>query len=261
MTARGISTALYGWMERYAREGQAWDWERIYSDCAEAGVDAVETDPLPEKVRVLERLGLRVSSSYIGIPLAEPLAAGMLDERVLPVARRLADAGGTTLVLNADVPDSPPADPAATPVNIGRNLTRIAELVAPLGLEVAMHNHADEPVRAAAELDAVIRHADPSVGLCIDTGWAVVAGADPVAWARDHAARVRAFHLRTVDAAGVPAEDLTTGDPSIAGLLAAVPDFGGWLILELWHPQPLQPQGSMIAANRRSVELLRRLGV
>jgi sugar phosphate isomerase/epimerase len=251
VSARGIATALYGWMERYAREGVEWDWERIYDDCAAAGVDAVETDPLPEKVRILERLGLRVSSSYIGIPLDEPLPGAVFAERILPVAHRLADAGGTTLVMNADA--------FSTPRVLADNLNRIAGAVAPLGLEVALHNHADEPVRAAAELSAVIELADPSVGLCIDTGWAVVAGHDPVAWAREHAARVRAFHLRTVDAAGTPAEDLTSGAPDIRALLAAAPGFDGWLILELWHPDAMRPSGSMIEANRRSVELLRGL--
>jgi sugar phosphate isomerase/epimerase len=250
VTPRGIATALYGWMERYAREGVEWDWERIYGDCAESGVDAVETDPLPEKVRILERLGLRVSSSYIGIPLDEPLPERVFDDSILPVARRLADAGGTTLVMNADV--------SSTPEILGENLTRIAERVAPLGLEVALHNHADEPRRASAELSAVLDHADP-VGLCIDTGWAVVSGHDPVAWAREHASRVKAFHLRTVDAAGTPVEDLTTGAPDIPSLLGAVPDFGGWLILELWHPEPLVPRASMIEATRRSVRLLRDL--
>ncbi len=261
MRARGIATALYGWMERYEREGVDWDWERIYSDCAESGVDAVETDPLPEKVRILDRLGLAVSSSYIGTPLIEPLTESVFAERIMPVAQRLAGAGGSTLVLNPDVPEGAPRDPdaGASARAIGANLTRVAERVAPLGLRVAMHNHAAEPVQAARDLAAVAEHADPAVGLCIDTAWAVVAGADPVEWARQHAARVHAFHLRTVDADGVPAEDLTSGAPDIAELLGAVPDFDGWLILELWHPEPLAPRGTMIEANRRSVELLRRL--
>jgi sugar phosphate isomerase/epimerase len=244
-------------MERYARDGVEWDWERIYGDCAEAGVDAVETDPLPEKVRILDRLGLRVSSSYLGLPLDAPLPDELMRDRVQAVATRLADAGGTTLVLNADPPGLD--DPAAAARAVGDNLRRVADVADRHGLRLVLHNHADEPVRASVERAAVLEHADQRAGFCLDTGWAVVAGDDPVARAREHGDRIGALHLRTVGADGVPAEDLSSGRPSMPDLLDALPDFDGWLILELWHPPQLMPAGSMLEANRRSVQLLRGL--
>lgn len=255
MTARGISSALYGWMEAYARDGVDWDWDRIYGDVAAAGFDAVETDPTPAKVAVLDRLGLRVSSSYVGMSLDDPLSEERLEERVLPVARRLAEAGGATLVMNAD----PTPGVALDPRVVGGNLSLVADRVAPLGLRVALHNHAPEPERFAAEVASVLDHADASVGFCLDTGWAAVAGADPVAFARDHADRMLAFHLRTVDADGVPAVDLTAGTPDVRALLDAVPGFDGWLIAELWHPAPYHADVSFPDANARSVQHLRSL--
>lgn len=252
MSPRGVSAALYGWMEAYARDGVDWDWDALYGACAEAGYDAVETDPTPEKVGVLDRLGLRVSSSYVGMPLDDPLTEALLEERVLPVARRLAEAGGSTLVMNADPTPGRLLDPRV----VGANLSLVAQRVASLGLRVALHNHAAEPERFAAEV-ASVEHADAAVGFCLDTGWAAVAGADPVAFARQYADRMLAFHLRTVDADGVPAEDLTSGTPDIAALLEAVPGFDGWLIVELWHPAPHQAALSFPAANARSVAHLR----
>lgn len=258
MRAQGVATALYGWMERSARDGVAWDWESLYTACADAGVDAVETDATPDKREILERLGLRVSASYIGMPLTGAFADLGVEERVLPVARRLADAGGTILLLNADGPHASGFAPKthADVRRQGENLSRIAERVAPLGLRVALHNHADTADAAAQDLAAVIEHADPAVGLCIDTGWAWAAGHDPVAWAREYAPRVYAVHLRNAQA-GVPTETLFDGEIDIDAFLDALGDYEGWLTLELWHPEPLEPLSDMAAAVRASAGRLR----
>jgi inosose dehydratase len=259
MRPLGISTALYGWMERYRRDGIDWDWQRLFGDCAEAGVDAVETDPLPDKLTILRDLGLGVSSSYIGMQLWQPLQRPHIEDEILPVAERLAAASGSTIVMNADLPKDAPPESALDPRIQGENLSRIADAVAPLGLDVALHNHADHREAAQRDLDSVVLWSEPSVGLCIDTGWAVVSGHDPVQWITAHRSRVRALHLRTVAAGGVPAEDLTTGTPAMGPLLGALSGFDGWLILELWHPEPLQPARTMIEAVRRSTGLLRRI--
>lgn len=260
MRIRGVSTALYGWMERFAREGIEWNWDSLYGACADAGVDAVETDPFPEKLAILHRLGLRVSSSYVGIPLTVPFNEIDLAGRILPTAERLANAGGTTLLLNADPVEW--GDGAAKTLNDaklqGENISRIAEEVKKLGLETALHNHSADHDDAQRDLESVVLHASEDVGLCIDTGWAVVAGHDPIAWARAYPARVLALHLRTI-AGDAPAEDLATGEPRINDLLDALPEFTGWVGIELWHPHSMNPRGRMVDAVRRSAELVRSL--
>lgn len=258
MRPAGVATALYGWMERAARDGVDWDWHSLYGACAAAGVDAVETDPTPPKLAILERLGLRVSASYVGIPLH--IGDVDIDGRVLPVAERLAAAGGRDLILNADqddwsVPLRKTADDARRQ---GEQLSRIAARVAPLGLRVSLHNHADDAGNAARDLESVVVHADPAVGLCIDTGWALVAGHDPVAWAREHGDRVFAMHLRS-QRGRTSTEDLLDGELDVAALIAALPQYDGWLTLELWHPEPLEPTGTMGDAVRRSAAHLRGL--
>jgi len=259
MSAR-IATALYGWMERFARDGVEWDWHSLYGACAASGVTGVETDPTPEKRAILEGLGLRASASYIGMPLTPAFAELDIEGRVLPVARRLAEAGGRVLVMNSDPVDAAGTLPRA-PADVarqGENLSRIAELVAPLGLRVALHNHADTYDLAAADLASVIEHADAAVGLCIDTGWALTAGHDPVAWARDHRERVLAVHLRD-QRDGIPTEALGEGELDVAGFVHALGDYDGWLTLELWHPPTMTPRGTMGDAVAAAVRLLRGL--
>jgi sugar phosphate isomerase/epimerase len=235
VTPAGVATALYGWMERARRDGLEWDWRSLYTACAAAGVDGIETDPQPEKLAILRDLGLAVSGSYLGLPLAAPELD--LDAAVLPLAERLAGAGGRVLTLNADpLPGAGPrtADDARRQ---GERLSRAAELVRPLGLRVALHNHADR---------------------IEDVHWAAVAGHDPVAWAGEHADRVLGLHLRN-GRGRVPTEDLADGDVDVAAVLAALPGYREWLTLELWHPDTMTPQRSMAEDTRRAADFLRAL--
>lgn len=248
-------------MERFRRDGVTWDWPMLYGACAEAGLDAVETDPQPEKLAVARSFGLAVSASYIGLPLHLPFAQLDVERAVRPVAERLADAGGRHLILNADWPggySSPPVKTDKQAKQQGENLSRIAGLVNELGLRVSMHNHADKRQRAEMDLKSVVSYADPLVGLCLDTGWAYVAGCDPVQWMRDHPERIRSFHLRN-HRGTVPTEDLLDGDVDIPGLLqaAAAAGYEGWLTLELWHPETMQPDRPMVEDTRRSIDYLR----
>lgn len=263
---RGFSSALYGWMERFKRDGVAYDWHVLYRACAEAGADAVETDATPEKLAIARTYGLQVSAAYIGKPLHLDYAALDVERTVLPNAERLAAAGGSDLLLNADrTQGSHEGGAAKTEDDFkrqGENMTRIAELVrARFGLRTAMHNHAADPWHAEGDLRSVLQHADPSlVGLCVDTGWAIAAGQDPVAWVRDHPERICAFHFRNGHGA-TPTEDLLEGEVDFPALIEAAraADYSGWFGLELWHPDTISPQRSMGEDFRRSVDYVRSL--
>jgi inosose dehydratase len=257
MRPAGIATALYGWMERYRRDGVDWDWRLLYGACAAAGVDAVETDPQPDKVAILQDLGLAVSGSYLGLPLTHPEPLD-LRATVLPLAERLAASGGRTLTVNADPRPGGAARTADDARREGERLSALAALVQPLGLRIAVHNHADRCDDASLDLEAVIRYADDAVGLCIDAHWATVAGHDPVRWATEHAPRVFGLHLRN-GRGPVPTEDLLEGDVDVPALLAALPGYDGWLTLELWHPDSMTPERSMEEDTRRAADALHTL--
>ena len=81
----------------------------------------------------------------------------------------------------------------------GERLQRAADIVRGRGLDVALHPHAATHVESEEELERMLERSD--IGLCVDTGHAVVGGWDPVAVTRRHVARLRHVHLKDVDGA------------------------------------------------------------
>ena len=75
------------------------------------------------------------------------------------------------------------------------------ERCAARGLRAALHPHAATQIESVEEVEAVLARTTSALGLCLDTGHAVVGGGDPVALARRHAQRLVHLHLKDVDAA------------------------------------------------------------
>jgi len=259
LRSRGISSNMYGWVERWKADGKEPTWESLYAACAEAGLDAVETDATPEKLALARAAGLAVSASYVGAELHGEY--GALEAEVLPFAERLAAAGGSELIVNAD-PYGGWKQPLPRPESVlqrqGDNLSRLAERALALGLRLSMHNHAADHERALADLRMVVQYASSSVGLCVDTGWAHVAGCDPIEWVRQYPERIYAIHLRN-QRGRTPTEDLLEGDLDLAAFLRALDaaDYDGWLTMELWHPPETKPVRTMTEDVARSCAWLR----
>ncbi|MGG3468203.1 sugar phosphate isomerase/epimerase family protein [Neobacillus pocheonensis] len=260
MNILGFSSNMYGWTERWKMDGKKIEWNEIFQACAEAGLDAVEIDADPEKLKLARSYGLEVSASYIGLPLHEPFNNLDVERNVLPFAERLAAANGTDLLLNADPISwkTPIAKSEDHFKQQGENLSRISELVAPMGLKVCLHNHAADNHNATGDLRSVVQYADPRVGLCVDTSWAYVSGCNPIEWVNAYPDRIYAFHLRNQNG-NVPTEDLLEGDINFASLIdsAASAQYRGWLALELWHPQNTKPKRSMTEDVQLSINYLR----
>ncbi|MGM0834789.1 MAG: sugar phosphate isomerase/epimerase family protein [Bacillota bacterium] len=261
MEILGFSTGLYGWTERYWLEHKKdAPWEELFHRCREAGLDAVELDPLPELVELAKSYNLAVSSAYVGLQLHEKEID--LEGSIMPVARRLAEAGGRDLLINADPKGGWGVSLPKTEEEFkrqGDHLSRIAAAVCDLGQKVSMHNHADDLHNAEGDLRSVIDYASPEVGLCIDTGWAHVAGFDPVEWIRKYHERVYSFHLRN-QKGRVPTEDLMEGDMNFQHLIQALHDvnYNGWLTFELLHSEEVQPRRTMVEDTRHSIEFLKK---
>ncbi len=85
-----------------------------------------------------------------------------------------------------------------------------------------------------------------------------MAGHDPLDWFRSYPDRIAHLHLRN-QRGTVPSEDLLEGDLDMEALLDALPDYTGWLTLELWHPDTMTPQRSRVEDARRSADYLRTL--
>ncbi|MDR6884845.1 TIM barrel protein [Bacillus sp. 3255] len=265
MNILGFATNMYGWTERWQRDGrpEPHSWDDLLRECAEAGLDAVEIDATSEKLALARKYGLAVSASYLGLQIHEPFEKLDYETCIAPYAARLAAAGGKHLLLNADPWGSwthPIPKKEEHFIRQGENLSEIARKVAPLGIRVSLHNHAADPYHAEGDLRSVVKYADPAVGLCVDTAWATVAGCDPIAWIRSFPERIHYFHLRN-QAGRMPAEDLLEGSIAFDELIRAVKDisYEGWLALELWHPPGMEPLRSMIEDYRRSKLFLQEL--
>ena len=130
--------------------------------------------------------------------------------RGMPLSRR-------PVLARADFPD------------YGRRLTELAEHLAARGVPMTYHHHMGTVIETEQEVDLLMEHTGPAVGLLVDTGHMVYAGGDPLALARRHAARVNHVHckdIRRAVLAQARARDLSFLDAVLAGVFT-VPGDGG----------------------------------
>jgi inosose dehydratase len=80
----------------------------------------------------------------------------------------------------------------------GPRLTGFAEKLSGLGLTLVYHHHMGTLVQSEAEIDRLMRETGSAVRLLLDTGHATWGGADPVALARRHRARIAHVHAKDV---------------------------------------------------------------
>jgi len=132
---------------------------------------------------------------------------------------------------------------------LGERMTAVADAVAARGLDLVYHHHMGTVVESAEDIHALMRSTGPAVKLLLYTGHATFAGADPVGLARQYRARIGHVHCKDVRLAvmrSARAEDWSFLDAVVAGVftvpgdggidfaavLAALPGYGGWLVVE-----------------------------
>lgn len=115
------------------------------------------------------------------------------------------------------------------------------------GLGVVFHHHAGTPVETPEQIASLVEHTD--VGICFDTGHALVGGGDPVEVARLCDGRVEHLHLKDVDpallarlrAGELPLDQAWAdgifcpfgeGAVDFASVLELFAGFDGWTVLE-----------------------------
>jgi inosose dehydratase len=135
--------------------------------------------------------------------------------------------------------------------DFGARLTEFASHLSACGIGLVYHHHMGTVVESAAEIDRLMAVTGDTVGLLLDTGHAVYAGADPAALVRRHGDRIGHVHCKDVRREvlrRVRADDTSfldavlegvftvPGDGGIdfCGVLAelAAADYNGWLVVE-----------------------------
>ncbi|MBX3064464.1 MAG: sugar phosphate isomerase/epimerase [Anaerolineae bacterium] len=116
-------------------------------------------------------------------------------------------------------------------------LNEAADNVLAQGLKFAYHNHHFEFVPTSEGLiphEVMRQHLSPSILFEIDTYWAQVGGADPVALVKDLGKRAPLLHIKDGPAKlGVPQTAVGEGVVDVRGLVAASKDTAEWLVVEL----------------------------
>jgi inosose dehydratase len=259
----------------------------VLSQMRDLGLAATELGPLgflPEephaKAELLRSYGLAAVGEFVPVVLH--------DSRVDPVPvldaalDGLAAAGAGVVVLAAatgtDGYDEKPRLDASDWRRVTTTLDALSERAAERGITAALHPHVGTVVESAEEIDRVLTGS--RVGLCLDTGHALVGGADPVAIAKDATDRIRHVHLKDVDLdwaeqvrSGAVAysaavaqglyRPLGQGQVDIAAIVAALESarYQGWYVLEQDTVLEGEPDGRGPAADVQAcLDHLRSLG-
>lgn len=253
--------------------------DRVLRELAAIGLTATELGPdgylatEPAAIRdLLDGYGLRLVAGFVPAVLHDP---DRLDTELKAVDRQaatLAGAGADLLVLAAATGSdgyeaSEDLDDAAWR-HLAAGIEQVEEVTARHGLVTALHPHYGTVVERADQVDQILDRSD--VGLCLDAGHLMVAGADPVAITRSWLDRVRHVHLKDVAAdlaRQVRAGQITyhravadglyrvlgEGDVDIAAMLELLEESGyrGWYVLEqdtVLDAVPPEPGGPAVDA-------------
>lgn len=215
MSTAPVSVQLYT-----VREALAADPTATFAHLAEIGFRSVElfgfVDRAEQFVELLAGSGLDAPSGH----------ASLVDQDVVPVFEAARALGMTTVI-------DPFTDPARWTTGddiaaIAAELNRVAAIGADLGITVGYHNHQFEleaEVDGTTGLEVLADLLDPSVVLELDTYWAAVGGADPVALLGRLGDRVQLIHVKDGDISMNTRNQAAAGEGRmpVLDILAAAP--------------------------------------
>lgn len=232
--------------------------QRVLSEMREIGLAATEFGPdgfLPDepaaRAAFLADHGLQGVGGFVPVVLHDATRDPM------PVVEAFMDmcevVGAEVVVLAAatglDGYDARPTLDESQWATLLANLDQLHDRATERGMIAGIHPHIGTMVERGDEVDRVLKGS--RVGICVDTGHLMAAGADPVALTMEYAHRVRHVHLKDVD--GELAARVATGDVSfshavsmglflplgmgsvdLAAMVGALQraGYGGWYVLE-----------------------------
>lgn len=232
--------------------------ERVFADMKSLGLEATEFGPvgfLPEspaaKREFLDRFDLQAVGGFLPVLLHDAGHEPMADVDAF-IDDCLASGAGVVVLAAITGVDGYDARPVLDELQwktMLNNLDRIADHAQSRGVRAVVHPHIGTMVENADDVDRILFGSH--IGLCIDTGHLMAAGADPVAITVANPDRVEHVHLKDVDkavAARFVANELTfseavsaglfcilgTGSVDIASMISALDASGynGWYVLE-----------------------------
>ena len=261
---------------KFMSSGAEWlaPEEQVLSEIAQAGYDGAPAGPgrdrsAQETIELYARYGLRPAPGYIGTAFWNKERRDEILERVRQHASFARAVGSTELYVAPGGFDyvtrsGQPRNKLAGHVRpedsltdeefqiFAETLNLVGAITLAEGVRSCFHNHVGTVIETREEVDRLLMLTDPDlVFLGPDTGHLAWAGADPVAFCRDYAKRIKTLHLKDIAAAvrdrgreagwdygtfeqqGIFVElgEGCVSFPEIFAILSAV-DFSGWLIVE-----------------------------
>lgn len=213
-TTAPLSVQLYT-----VRRELAADPEGTFERLSAIGFSTVELFALVEFAEAysdLPKYGLAPSSAHVSL----------VDADVVPVFEAARAVGVTTVIQSFTDPSRwTNGDDIAA---IAAELNRVAAIAADIGITVGYHNHAWElqsRVDGTTGLEVLADLLDPGVVLEVDTYWAAVGGADPVALLERLGSRVQLLHIKDGPRSTNDLEQVAVGSGSmpVPAILAAAP--------------------------------------
>ena len=224
----------------------ARDFDGTLAQVARIGYEEVEFagyfGRTPAQVREsVTRHGLVAPSAHIALPADDAAWTKTLDE---------AHAIGHQWVVIAWL-DAPLRRTPDDWARLADRFNRLGERARAAGLHFAYHNHDFEFARVgnATLFDTLLARTDPEkVAFEMDVYWVTKAGADPMAYLRDHPGRFPMLHLK--DASAAPERrmmDVGSGTIDFATLIARARDQGASHAF-VEHDDPTDPIASVRAS-------------
>src|SRR5215469_7378141 len=152
----------------------------------------------------------------------------------------------------------------------GRKLTALAEWMVGEGVAMTFHHHMGTVIENQRDIDLLMAHTGPAVGLLLDTGHLVYAGGDVAETAHRHGARLNHIHCKDIrpevlkrarqrdqSFLGAILEGVFTvpGDGAIdyyaLARLLAEGRYLGWVVVEAEQDPAKAPPGPYSAMGRR----------
>lgn len=206
--------------------------ERVLSEMQQLGLQATEFGPAgflpdgpPAKSEFLARFDLKAVGGFLPVLLHDsgheplPEVDAFIDDCLASGARIVVLAA----VTGVDGYDDRPVLDELQWKTMLQNLDRIADHAASRDVRAVVHPHIGTMVESAEDVSRILTGSH--IGLCIDTGHLVAAGADPVAITVANTDRIEHVHLKDVDsdiAASFLAKEITFSDAVAAGLFCVL---------------------------------------
>ena len=220
-----VANAPCSWgVLEFNSEAKSAPYSQVLDEIAATGYTGTElgdwgfmpTDPAALHGETSRR-NLRLIAAFVPVALANASAHAPGIATAVKTARLLRDADGPDafIVLSDDNGSVPAREARAGRITAGDGLDAQqwttfaagADAVAKAvkdetGLRTVFHPHCAGYVETASEIDELMKRTDPSrLGLCLDTGHLVYAGADPLQVLADHQSRIWHVHFKDCDPA------------------------------------------------------------